>query len=93
MAITRYEPWTVVSQLQNEINRVFGNLHDPESSSATAEWIPAVDVREYTDRFELLADVPGVDPFVGLSHRLGDVHARTPNLRSSRARCTRSRFC
>lgn len=62
MAITRYEPWTVVSQLQNEINRVFGNLHDPESSSATAEWIPAVDVREYTDRFELLADVPGVDP-------------------------------
>jgi HSP20 family protein len=62
MAITRYEPWTVVSQLQNEINRVFGNLHDPESSSATAEWIPAVDVREYTDRFELLADIPGVDP-------------------------------
>lgn len=62
MAITRYEPWTVVSQLQNEINRVFGSLQDAESSSATAEWIPAVDVREYADRFELLADMPGVDP-------------------------------
>ena len=62
MAVTRYEPWTVVSQLQNEINRVFGNLQDPDSSSATAEWIPAVDVKEYVDRFELHADIPGVDP-------------------------------
>ena len=59
---THNEPWTVVSQLQNEINRLFGNVHDPESSSATAEWIPAVDVAEFTDRFELLVDLPGVDP-------------------------------
>jgi HSP20 family protein len=57
----RYEPWGVVSQLQNEINRVFGNLNDTESSSATSEWSPAVDVREYSDRFQLLLDVPGVD--------------------------------
>jgi HSP20 family protein len=62
MAITRHEPWTVVSQLQNEINRIFGNLNDGESSSATADWMPAVDVREYVDRFELLVDLPGVDP-------------------------------
>jgi HSP20 family protein len=62
MAIARYEPWTVVSQLQNEINRVFGNLNDGESSSATADWMPAVDVREYKERFELLVDLPGVDP-------------------------------
>jgi HSP20 family protein len=62
MAISRYEPWAVVSQLQNEINRVFGNLNDGESSSATADWIPAVDVREFVDRFELLVDLPGVDP-------------------------------
>src|SRR5690348_4995333 len=62
MATVRYEPWGVVSQLQNEINRVFGNLNDGESSSATAEWVPAVDVREYTDRFQLLIDLPGVEP-------------------------------
>jgi HSP20 family protein len=61
MAVMRYEPWGVVSQLQNEINRVFGNLNDAESSSATSEWIPAVDVREYSDRFQLLLDVPGVE--------------------------------
>jgi len=62
MATLRYEPWGVVSQLQNEINRVFGNLNDGESSSATAEWVPAVDVREFQDRFQLLIDVPGVEP-------------------------------
>src|ERR1700730_8472203 len=62
MATMRYEPWAVVSQLQNEINRVFGSLNEADSSSATAEWAPAVDVREYQDRFELLIDLPGVDP-------------------------------
>src|ERR1700748_2170275 len=62
MAVMRYEPWGVVSQLQNEINRVFGNLNDTDSSSATSQWSPAVDVREYSDRFQLLLDVPGVEP-------------------------------
>ena len=62
MAVVRNEPWSVVSQLQNEINRVFGTLSDGESNSATAAWSPAVDVREYTDRFQLLMDLPGVEP-------------------------------
>jgi HSP20 family protein len=62
MAVTRYEPWSVVSQLQNEINRVFGNLNETDGSSATSQWSPAVDVREYSDRFQLLLDVPGVEP-------------------------------
>ena len=62
MATVRYEPWPAISQLQNEINRMFGNLNSGDSSSATAEWMPAVDVSEYSDRFELLVDLPGVDP-------------------------------
>ncbi len=62
MAVQRYEPWSVVSQLQNEINRVFGNISDSDSNSATSDWSPAVDVLEYPDRFQLLLDVPGVEP-------------------------------
>jgi HSP20 family protein len=62
MAVVRYEPWNVVSQLQSEINRVFGNLSDTDSNSATSEWSPSVDVREFSNRFQLLLDVPGVDP-------------------------------
>lgn len=61
MAVGRCEPWQVVSHLQNEINRVFGNLSDTDSNSATSEWSPAVDVREFSDRFQLLLDVPGVE--------------------------------
>ena len=62
MAMMRFEPATAMTQLQNEINRMFGNMHDAESSGATAEWMPAVDIHEYSDRFELLVDLPGVDP-------------------------------
>jgi HSP20 family protein len=49
-------------RLQDEINRLFGNVNQSDSSSATATWVPAVDVIEYTDRFEFYVDVPGVDP-------------------------------
>ncbi len=63
MAVTRYEPGSVVSQLQDEINRVFTALSSAsDSSGATAGWIPPVDITEYADRFELAVDLPGVDP-------------------------------
>jgi HSP20 family protein len=63
MALIRYEPTGLVSQLQDEINRVFTALSSAEDSSgATSAWIPPVDITEYTDRFELAVDLPGVDP-------------------------------
>jgi HSP20 family protein len=56
-------PWSLMPRLQDDINRLFGTMnHSDGSSSATATWIPAVDIREYADRFELLVDVPGIDP-------------------------------
>ncbi|MEN8259864.1 MAG: Hsp20/alpha crystallin family protein [Pseudomonadota bacterium] len=61
MAITRYEPWTLLSQLQKELERSMEPGRN-ESSVATAEWAPAVDIKEENERFVLLADVPGVKP-------------------------------
>jgi HSP20 family protein len=65
MALVRYEPWTVMSQLQEEIQRAFSNATDAgpgsNSSSATADWTPAVDIAEYQDQFELFIDLPGVE--------------------------------
>jgi HSP20 family protein len=52
----------VMPRLQEEINRLFGNARENDSSSATAMWIPLVDIHEYADRFELYVDLPGVDP-------------------------------
>lgn len=60
--VTRQEYWNVMPRLQDEINRLFGSARENDSSSATAAWIPSVDIHEYTDRFELYVDLPGVDP-------------------------------
>jgi HSP20 family protein len=62
-SMVRQDPWSLMPRLQDEINRLFGSAQQTEgSSSATATWIPAVDIHEYADRFELYVDVPGVDP-------------------------------
>ncbi|NBQ69859.1 MAG: Hsp20/alpha crystallin family protein, partial [Nitrosomonadaceae bacterium] len=57
MAITRYEPWGLLSQLQRELERSVA-----EGSTATAEWSPAVDIKEEADKFVIHADIPGVKP-------------------------------
>lgn len=66
MSIIRYEPYNLVNQLHSELNRLFGtNLArggDEETAAVTADWIPAVDIREDQDRYVLRADLPGVDP-------------------------------
>jgi HSP20 family protein len=61
-SVIRQDAWGVMPRLQEEINRLFGNARENDSSSATANWIPLVDIHEYADRFELYVDLPGVDP-------------------------------
>jgi HSP20 family protein len=61
-SVMRQDAWGVMPRLQDEINRLFGSARDNDSSSATAMWIPLVDIHEYTNRFELHVDLPGVDP-------------------------------
>ena len=60
--LTRQDQGTLMPRLQEEINRLFGLANQSDSSSATATWVPAVDIHEYADRFELYVDLPGVDP-------------------------------
>ena len=60
--VVRQDKWSPMPRLQDEINRLFGTANNTESSSATAGWIPAVDIHEYADRFEFYVDLPGVDP-------------------------------
>jgi HSP20 family protein len=70
MALMRYAPWSLVPQLHDEINRVFNSFggqnnfggQGSETTGATANWVPAVDINELGDRFELCVDLPGVDP-------------------------------
>lgn len=65
MMLRKYEPWSAVHELHNELNRAFGrgprlaNLREAGDEKA---WVPAVDIREEDGRFVIVADVPGVDP-------------------------------
>lgn len=56
MSLIRYE--SPLGQLQRELSRMF----DERSDVVTSDWAPRVDIKELEDRFELYADVPGVDP-------------------------------
>ncbi len=61
MQMVRYNPWGV-GELQNQINRLFSDWDDTDSSGATAGWVPTVDIQEFDSRFRLYVDVPGVNP-------------------------------
>jgi HSP20 family protein len=61
MSISRYEPWTLLNQLQRELERSF-EARPGSDTAATAEWTPSVDIKEEDDRYVLLADLPGVSP-------------------------------
>jgi len=61
MAIIRYEPWGLLNQLQRELS-LSQDEKAGEGSVATAEWAPAVDIKEEADKFVIHADIPGVKP-------------------------------
>ena len=60
--LTRYQPWSLHREFLNEFNRLLDRSGNDDSTSATAEWAPAVDIEEHADKYVLHADVPGVDP-------------------------------
>lgn len=51
----------LLTQLQKELEQMRSDVSG-DGSSATAEWAPAVDIKEESDRFVLHADLPGVKP-------------------------------
>ena len=63
MSLTRHNPWSLFDQLQRELNMPMNRIDTEENGNiATANWAPAVDIKEDDKAFVLLADIPGVDP-------------------------------
>ena len=62
MAIVRWEPLRELTTLQNEMNRLFGQVFDtPGNGGGTMRrWMPAMDLVETDDHFVLRADLPGL---------------------------------
>ncbi|KAF1700694.1 Hsp20/alpha crystallin family protein [Pseudoxanthomonas suwonensis] len=68
MSIVRYNALNSLPgrNLQEEFKQVFerffGDTLADQSDVVTSQWAPRVDIREESDRFVILADIPGVDP-------------------------------
>lgn len=64
MRVFQSDPWSLIEQFRNEVDRLSeARVRSNEGSNiATSDWAPAVDLLEKDDRFVLLADVPGIDP-------------------------------
>jgi HSP20 family protein len=61
--LTRFEPFTVAGNLQEQINRVFNDVlgRSSEESNLTT-WAPAVDIFETEHELVVKADLPDIDP-------------------------------
>ncbi len=61
--LTRFEPFRGASTLQDQINRLFGDVleRSADESNLTA-WAPAVDIFETEHELVVKADLPDVDP-------------------------------
>lgn len=58
-SIVRYSPWSMLRNIQEDMNQLFNkNLHD----QGISQWSPHVDITEESDKYRLIADIPGVKP-------------------------------
>ncbi|MGZ4856952.1 MAG: Hsp20/alpha crystallin family protein [Methanobacteriaceae archaeon] len=65
MAIIRYKPSDIFSNLQEEMNKLFDSrltgIDYDQSTSVLNAWKPKVDIKEDSDKYTVIADLPGVD--------------------------------
>jgi HSP20 family protein len=63
MSLVRYNPWSLLDQLNHELNNPLSVTNrDDDGNIATATWTPSVDITENDNAFVLHADIPGVKP-------------------------------
>jgi HSP20 family protein len=58
-AIIRYNPWSMLRGIQEDVNHLFNHNLGEKGAS---QWTPQVDITEEKDRYRVIADIPGVNP-------------------------------
>jgi len=56
MMLARWDPFRDLKAVEEEFDRLAGRAFSRNA------WVPALDVRETNDRFEVTLDLPGIDP-------------------------------
>lgn len=54
------QPWSLLNQLNRELEQFVGQVAQPEAELKQAQWVPAVDIEETPEAYIIHADVPGV---------------------------------
>jgi HSP20 family protein len=64
MNLVRWSPFSEMSLLQNQMNRLFDTALQgwPGESNGTTSWTPAADIYESDNELVVNLDLPGVDP-------------------------------
>lgn len=66
MNMSRRDPFSLLDRLQRDFDQIASRHYGVNSAEDReyniADWVPAVDIIEETDRFVLRADLPGVNP-------------------------------
>ena len=66
MALAAFDSFTLMNQLQKEVNRVFRPRvvegRSGQNAAVTGDWAPLVDINEESGHYVIYADVPGIDP-------------------------------
>lgn len=57
--IRRWDPFTDLVSMQGDLNRLFGWTWGEGDARG---WVPALDVIERSDAYEISGDLPGIDP-------------------------------
>jgi HSP20 family protein len=59
MSMIRYQqPWGLMEQMRREMDRMMGE----ENAASASDWVPAVDIKEESGSFTIIADIPGIAP-------------------------------
>jgi len=61
MAITKWDPFRDLLNLQNEMTRVFGRAYG-ENAEGERTWAPPIDIYETADAYKVVAELPGFTP-------------------------------
>jgi HSP20 family protein len=64
MTFVRWNPFSEMSLLQNQMNRLFDSAMQtwPGDTNGTTHWAPPADIYETEDELVVALDLPGVDP-------------------------------